>query len=50
MAFSIVSAQLDRARTGKGRRLEVAMQDSVMHYSRGMFITQARTGAAAPAQ
>jgi crotonobetainyl-CoA:carnitine CoA-transferase CaiB-like acyl-CoA transferase len=24
------------------------MQDSVMHYSRGMFITQARTGAAAP--
>jgi hypothetical protein len=24
------------------------MQDSVMHYSRGMFVTQARTGAAAP--
>jgi len=24
------------------------MQDSVMHYSRGMFITQARTGSAAP--
>jgi hypothetical protein len=31
----------------RGRRLQVAMQDSVMHYSRGMFITQARTGAAA---
>ena len=48
LAFSIVSALFDRARTGKGRRLQVAMQDSVMHYSRGMFITQARTGAAAP--
>jgi formyl-CoA transferase len=35
-------------RSGKGRRLQVAMQDSVMHYSRGMFITHARTGAAAP--
>ena len=44
MAFSIVSALFDRARTGKGRRLQVAMQDSVMHYSRGGFITQARTG------
>jgi hypothetical protein len=32
----------------EGRRLQVAMQDSVMHYSRGMFITQARTGTAAP--
>ena len=48
MAFSIVSALFDRARTGKGRRLQVAMQDSVMHYSRGMFITQARTDAPAP--
>src|SRR5882757_8350384 len=48
MAFSIVSALFDRARTGKGRRLQVAMQDSVMHYTRGMFVTHARTGAAAP--
>lgn len=48
MAFSVVSALFDRARTGKGRRLQAAMQDAVMHYSRGMFITQARTGAAAP--
>ena len=48
MAFSIVSALLDRAHTGKGQRLQVAMQDSVMHYSRGGFITQARTGKAAP--
>jgi formyl-CoA transferase len=48
MAFSIVSALFDRTRTGKGRRLQVAMQESVMHYSRGMFITHARTGNAAP--
>ena len=48
MAFSVVSALFDRARSGKGRRLQVAMQDSVMHYSRGGFITQARTGKAAP--
>jgi len=48
LAFSIVSALLERGRTGKGRRLQVAMQDSVMHYSRGGFITQARTGKAAP--
>src|ERR1700757_3400276 len=48
MAFSIVSALFDRGRSGKGRRLQVAMQDSVMHYSRGGFITQARTGKAAP--
>ncbi len=48
MAFSIVSALFERVRTGKGRKLQVAMQDSVMHYSRGMFVTQARTGAAAP--
>jgi formyl-CoA transferase len=47
MAFSIVSALFDRARSGKGRRLQAAMQDSVMHYSRGGFITQARTGKAA---
>ena len=50
MAFSIVSALFDRVGTGKGRRLQVAMQDSVMHYSRGGFITQARTGKAAPAK
>src|ERR1700746_886085 len=31
MAFSIVSALLERQRTGKGRRLQVAMQDAVMH-------------------
>jgi crotonobetainyl-CoA:carnitine CoA-transferase CaiB-like acyl-CoA transferase len=48
LAFSIVSALYQRIQTGKGRRLQAAMQDSVMHYSRGMFISQARLGAAAP--
>src|SRR4029077_13638987 len=48
MAFSIVSALFDRTRTGKGKRLQVAMQDSIMHYSRSGFIAQARTGKAAP--
>src|ERR1700754_4090282 len=50
MAFSIVSALLDRVRSGKGRRLQAAMQDSVMHYSRGMFIRQAQTGKPAQRQ
>src|SRR5437773_3507606 len=48
LAFSIVSALYQRASTGKGRRLQAATQDSVMHYSRGMFISQARLGTAAP--
>jgi crotonobetainyl-CoA:carnitine CoA-transferase CaiB-like acyl-CoA transferase len=48
LAFSIVSALYQRVQTGRGRRLQAAMQDSVMHYSRGMFISQARLGAAAP--
>jgi len=48
LAFSIVSALFQRASTGKGRRLQAAMQDSVMHYSRGMFIRQAQSGQAAP--
>ncbi len=48
LAFSIVSALYQRLATGKGRRLEAAMQDGVMHYSRGMFVRQAQTGKAAP--
>jgi formyl-CoA transferase len=48
LAFSIVSALYQRIQTGRGRRLQAAMQDSVMHYSRGMFISQARGGKAAP--
>jgi crotonobetainyl-CoA:carnitine CoA-transferase CaiB-like acyl-CoA transferase len=43
LGFSILAALYERERTGKGRRLQAAMQDSVMHYSRGMFIRQAQT-------
>jgi crotonobetainyl-CoA:carnitine CoA-transferase CaiB-like acyl-CoA transferase len=50
LAFSIVSALYQRVQTGQGRRLQAAMQDSVMHYSRGMFIRQAQTGQAAQRQ
>src|SRR5437762_3291551 len=50
LAFSIVSALYQRNSTGKGRRLQAAMQDSVMHYSRGMFIRQAQTGKPAQRQ
>src|SRR5216684_1158394 len=35
-------------RTGKGRRLQVAMQDAMIHYMRTCFCTMARTGKAAP--
>ena len=44
MALSIVSALYERQRTGKGRRLQVAMQDAMLHYIRIAFSTQARTG------
>jgi crotonobetainyl-CoA:carnitine CoA-transferase CaiB-like acyl-CoA transferase len=50
LAFSILAALYQRQSTGKGRRLQAAMQDSVMHYSRGMFIRQAQTGKAAQRQ
>ncbi|MGH7042579.1 MAG: CoA transferase, partial [Acetobacteraceae bacterium] len=33
-----------RQTTGQGRRLAVAMQDSMLHYMRTNFATQARTG------
>src|SRR5271169_1153750 len=50
LAFSILAALYQRHSTGKGRQLQAAMQDSVMHYSRGMFIRQAQTGKAAQRQ
>jgi formyl-CoA transferase len=48
MAVTILGALLERQRTGKGRRLQVAMQDAMLHYMRTCFATQARTGKAAP--
>jgi formyl-CoA transferase len=44
MAISIVSALYERHTTGKGRRLQVAMQDAQLNYIRGAFIMHARTG------
>ena len=48
MAVTIVGALYERQRTGQGKRLQVAMQDAMLHYMRTCFATQARTGKAAP--
>jgi formyl-CoA transferase len=48
MAISILGALFERQKTGKGRRLQVAMQDAMLHYIRIAFSTQERTGKAAP--
>ncbi len=47
MAVTILGALNERQRTGKGRRLQVAMQDAMLHYMRTCFAAQARTGKAA---
>ncbi len=47
LAISILSAYIERQRTGKGTRLQIAMQDAMLHYIRIAFSTQARTGVAA---
>jgi formyl-CoA transferase len=47
LAISILSAYIEKQRTGKGQRLQVAMQDAMLHYIRIAFSTQARTGKAA---
>ena len=48
MAVTVLGALYERQRTGKGRRLQVAMQDAMLHYMRTCFATQARTRKAAP--
>ena len=48
MAATILGALHERNRTGQGRRLQVAMQDAMLHYMRTCFATMARTGRAAP--
>ena len=47
MAVTIASALFRRQTTGQGRHLQVAMQDSMLHYMRTNFAAQARTGRAA---
>jgi formyl-CoA transferase len=44
MAISILGAYVRRLRTGEGEHLQVAMQDSVMHYIRNAFTYSERTG------
>jgi formyl-CoA transferase len=46
MAISILGALRKRDKTGEGCRLQVAMQDAMLHYMRTNFSTQARTGKA----
>jgi formyl-CoA transferase len=43
MAISILAALYRRDRTGEGRRLEVAMQDAMIHYMRVPFSRQAKS-------
>ena len=54
MAATILGALHERDRTGQGRRLEVAMQEAMIHYMRTCFATMMRTGnrrrAAAPSR
>ena len=44
MAVSILAAYVRRLRTGEGERLQVAMQDSILHYIRNAFAYMERTG------
>jgi crotonobetainyl-CoA:carnitine CoA-transferase CaiB-like acyl-CoA transferase len=44
LAIGILGALYQRHTTGKGRRVQVAMQDAQLQYSRGAFIQHARTG------
>ncbi len=46
MAVTILAALRKRDKTGEGCRLQVAMQDAMMHYMRTNLATQARTGKA----
>ena len=46
MAVTILGALRKRDKSGEGCRLQVAMQDAMMHYMRTNFATQARTGQA----
>ena len=47
MAITVLGALRKRAATGRGCRLQVAMQDAILHYMRINFATQGLTGKAA---
>src|SRR3954453_23117447 len=44
MAITILATLYQRNTTGQGRRLQVAMQDAQLNYTRGAFVNHARTG------
>ena len=46
MAVTILGALRKREKTGQGARLQVAMQDAMLHYMRTNFSTQAKFGKA----
>src|SRR5262249_50882101 len=46
MAISILGALYKRSKTGQGRRLEVAMQDAMLHYMRVPFSRSQLSGTA----
>jgi crotonobetainyl-CoA:carnitine CoA-transferase CaiB-like acyl-CoA transferase len=48
LAISILGALFEKQTTGKGQRLQVAMQDAMLHYIRLAFATQARKGGPVP--
>src|SRR5215470_2250498 len=48
LAISILGALYEKKSTGKGQRLQVAMQDAMLHYIRLAFATQARQGGPVP--
>src|SRR4030095_16584676 len=47
LAISIVSTLYQRQTTGRGRRIQIAMQDAMLQYIRGALAQHARTGEAA---
>ena len=44
LAISIVSTLYQRQTTGRGRRIQIAMQDAMLQYIRGALAQHARTG------
>jgi formyl-CoA transferase len=44
LAISILGALYEKKSTGKGQRIQLAMQDAMLHYIRLAFATQARKG------
>ncbi|NJO34011.1 MAG: hypothetical protein HC869_13595 [Rhodospirillales bacterium] len=48
LAISVLGALYEKRSTGKGQRLQIAMQDAMLHYIRLAFATQARKGGPVP--